>query len=163
MQLSTVENNESEMKKNPEKPTNTTQHKQQTNKQEICTLKENSYHIESCVRKLKALKLETKGYGSILIPLLKDKLPDDLKIVISRKFGGSVWTLDLLLQYLNEELRAQENRSEVMSRSERHEEERFIYSASCYLYTQIESTKCIFCKKNGHTSAKCRKITNSRP
>ena len=66
-------------------------------------------HVESCVRNLKALKLEVKGYGSLLIPLLKEKLPDDLVIVISRKFGSSIWTLDLLLKHLNEELRAQEN------------------------------------------------------
>ena len=62
-------------------------------------------HVESCVRNLKALKLEVRGYGSLLIPLLKEKLPDDLMIVISRKFGSAIWTLDFLLKHLNEELR----------------------------------------------------------
>ena len=51
-------------------------------------------HVESCVRNLKALKLEVKGYGSLLILLLKEKLPDDLVIIISRKFGSSIWTLN---------------------------------------------------------------------
>ncbi|XP_066930926.1 uncharacterized protein [Clytia hemisphaerica] len=87
-------------------------------------------HVESCVRNLKALKLEAKGYGSLLIPILKEKLPDELKIVISRKFGSSIWTLDLLLTYLNEELRAQENcTNSGGGKAERTDESDPLYSA----------------------------------
>ena len=60
--------------------------------------------VESCVRNLKSLKVETSTYGCLLIPILNDRIPDELRVVISRKFGGSMWTLDLLLQYFNEEL-----------------------------------------------------------
>lgn len=116
-------------------------------------------HVESCVRNLKALKLEAQGYGSLLIPILKEKLPDELKIVISRKFGSSIWTLDLLLTYLNEELRAQENcTTSVGSKSERTDESEQLFSASG-LFSNTEKSVCAFCKKN-HGSSKCRKVTN---
>ncbi|XP_065664736.1 uncharacterized protein LOC136086368 [Hydra vulgaris] len=64
--------------------------------------------IEAIVRNLKSLKVETNTYGSLLIPILKDKLPDDLVLLISRKFNGEVWTIDLLLKYIREELNAKE-------------------------------------------------------
>ena len=47
-------------------------------------------HVESCVRNLKSLKLDTTGYGSLLIPILKDRLPDEITMIISRKFGEEV-------------------------------------------------------------------------
>jgi signal-transduction protein with cAMP-binding, CBS, and nucleotidyltransferase domain len=49
-------------------------------------------HVESCVRNLKSLKLDTSGYGSLLIPILKDRLPDEITMIISRKFGEEIWT-----------------------------------------------------------------------
>uniref|UniRef100_A0A7M5WXV2 DUF1758 domain-containing protein n=1 Tax=Clytia hemisphaerica TaxID=252671 RepID=A0A7M5WXV2_9CNID len=118
-------------------------------------------HVESCVRNLKALKLEAKGYGSLLIPILKEKLPDELKIVISRKFGSSIWTLDLLLTYLNEELRALENcTNSGGGKAERTDESDPLYSA-LGLFSNTEKNVCVFCKKS-HSSAKCRKVTNTQ-
>ena len=65
--------------------------------------------IENCVRNLKSLKLETAAYGSLLIPMLKEKLPDELLITISRKFGSDLWDLDTLLNHFNDKLKAYEN------------------------------------------------------
>ena len=71
-------------------------------------------HVESCVRNLKAIKLDSKGYGSLLISLLKDKLPDDFKIVIVRKFGSSVWLLDVFKSDLPTDLHPSWNMREVL-------------------------------------------------
>ena len=57
--------------------------------------------IESFVRNLKSLKIETTTYGFLLIRILKERLPDDLIILISKKFAGELWTLDTLLKYCN--------------------------------------------------------------
>ena len=65
-------------------------------------------HVENCIRKLKALKLDTAGYGSLLIPILKDRLPDEINVIISRQFCGQVWSLDKVMQYFGNELKAQE-------------------------------------------------------
>jgi len=39
--------------------------------------------VENCVRNLKALKIDTPGYGSLLIPILKDRSPEEIMMVIS--------------------------------------------------------------------------------
>ena len=54
-------------------------------------------HIENCVKNVKALKLDSASYGSLLIPILKDRLPDELNMTISRQFGGSIWTLEKVM------------------------------------------------------------------
>ena len=36
------------------------------------------------------------------------KIPDELNMIISRKFSGKVWTLELMLKYFNKELQAKE-------------------------------------------------------
>ena len=41
---------------------------------------------EASVRNLKSLKIETNTYGRFLILILKEKLPDNLILLISRKF-----------------------------------------------------------------------------
>lgn len=43
-------------------------------------------HVDNCIRNLKSLKLDTTRYGSLLIPILKDRLPDEVTMIISRKF-----------------------------------------------------------------------------
>lgn len=48
--------------------------------------------VENCMRNLNALNQDASGYGGLLIPLMKEKLPDDLMMVISRRFGSEIWT-----------------------------------------------------------------------
>ena len=43
------------------------------------TLRKLLDQVESSVRDLKALKIETNSYGQLLVPLLNEKLPNDLK------------------------------------------------------------------------------------
>ena len=130
-------------------------------KDDIKGLRDLYNHVESCVRNLRSLKLETNGYGSLLIPILKQKLPDDLTLLISRKFGSSVWTLEKVLEYFNEELRAQENCFTKPSSSNDKQTEginRFPkYTAR--FDVQNHNYSCVFCKK-GHRSGKCRIVTN---
>jgi len=42
-----------------------------TSKENIKGLRELYNYVESCIRNLRSLKLETKGYGNLLIPILK--------------------------------------------------------------------------------------------
>ena len=58
------------------------------------------------MRNLKSLKIESSTYGYLLIPLLIEKIPDELNMIISRKSSGNVWTLELMLKCFNKELKA---------------------------------------------------------
>ena len=120
--------------------------------------------VENCVRNLKSLKIETSTYGNLLIPLLKEKIPDELNMIISHKFSGSFWTLDLMLKYFNEELQAKEICAPFKKDSEK-DKQRFKdgkYYTGSSLYAESDTknqNKCVYCL-DYHTPSQCKKVTN---
>ena len=93
---------------------------------------------------------------------MKDRLPDEITMIISRKFGGEVWTLDKVLGYFNSELRAQENcaspGSRKMACSEYHKKgDQYTTSG---LFGATSQPKCVYCSKAGHFSSKCQNVSN---
>ena len=54
------------------------------------------------------MNVEAVTHGYLFIPILKPPLPDTLVMIIARKFGENIWTLDLVLKYFYEELIAKE-------------------------------------------------------
>lgn len=121
-------------------------------------------HVENCIRNLKALKLDTSGYGSLLIPILKDRLPDDIKMVIARNFGNNTWTLDKVLEYFNDELTAQENcstQSSTRSQFNEHDKSRKMgYYTTSGLLSQTGKGSCVYCNKDGHFHSKCTNVSS---
>ena len=57
---------------------------------------------------LKTLSVETDTHGSLLVPLINEKLPNDLKLLIARQFDSDVWSLSKMLEYLKKEIEAKE-------------------------------------------------------
>ena len=64
--------------------------------------------VENSVRNLKTLSVEPETYGSLLVPLINEKLPNDMKLLIARQFNSVVWSLSKMLQYLKKETEAKE-------------------------------------------------------
>lgn len=64
--------------------------------------------IETSVRNLKTLNVNTNSYGSLLVPLLNEKIPNDIRIILARKFKEEIWTLDEMLEIILQELAAKE-------------------------------------------------------
>ena len=61
----------------------------------------NMYHqIEISVWSLKSLDIDITTFGSLLVPLLNDKLPSELHVILSRKFENDIWRLDDMLKWL---------------------------------------------------------------
>ena len=64
---------------------------------------------EAQVRSLRPLGLDATSYGPLLIPILLQKLPEELKLVISRQFGGkTTWDIENFLEAFKHELEARE-------------------------------------------------------
>ena len=63
--------------------------------------------VESQVRGLKSLGVELTSYGSLLLSVLFQKLPPDLRLILSREIHEDGWNLDSLL-ILEEEIKAHE-------------------------------------------------------
>lgn len=64
--------------------------------------------IESHVRRLKSLEVALESYGSLLSLVLLNKLPQELRLIISRKTKDDSWSLDHLMKELEQELEARE-------------------------------------------------------
>ena len=64
--------------------------------------------VENSVINLKTLSVEPDTYGSLLVPLINEKLPNDLKLLIARQFDSDVWSWSKVLEYLKKEIEAKE-------------------------------------------------------
>ena len=60
------------------------------NNNDIIGLRQLYDQVESSVRNLKSLAVDTTGYGSLLVPLLIEKLPFSLRQCIARKFENDI-------------------------------------------------------------------------
>ncbi|XP_066923479.1 uncharacterized protein [Clytia hemisphaerica] len=63
--------------------------------------------IETEIRSLDSLGCDSTTYGTMLIPIIMEKLPQDIKLVLSRKFED-VWKLTDIMNELEKELCARE-------------------------------------------------------
>ena len=64
--------------------------------------------ISSHVRSLASLGVETDTFGGLLCPVLINKIPADLQLIISRQVSEADWNLDILMKAIEEEIVARE-------------------------------------------------------
>ena len=64
--------------------------------------------IESNVRSLQNLGFSAEMYGSLLIPIMLAKIPEELKLIISRDMKEETWDFEQLLAIFKSELEAGE-------------------------------------------------------
>ena len=65
--------------------------------------------VESNVRALENLGVSYEQFGSLLVPLILEKLSNMIKLQISRKLGSGNWNVQDFLACVNEEILAREN------------------------------------------------------
>ena len=65
-------------------------------------------HVETQVRSLYNLDITCKSYGPKLVPVLISKLPSELKLLISIKFGKALWDIENILEALQNEIEIRE-------------------------------------------------------
>ena len=54
--------------------------------------------VESSVRNLKSLQMDTNGYRALFVPLLIEKLPFNLRKSIAKTFEDYIWELPEMLR-----------------------------------------------------------------
>ena len=135
------------------------------NSDDVVNLRQLYNDVENCVRNLKCLDVETSTYGCLLVPILKARLPDDLILLISRKFEGNVWTLERLLKFISDELIAKETCGSIFnSKTKSHSNDtskRGQYTANSLLSENREFRKdknrCVYCNSESHSPSQCEK------
>ena len=62
--------------------------------------------IEINVRGLQSLRIKPDLYGCLLVLVIMSKVPEDIRLIISRQFSFEKWTFEVLLKCFKQELEA---------------------------------------------------------
>ena len=76
------------------------------NSKSLCSLYD---QVEGHVRALHTAGVNSNHYGTLLILLILERLPDEIRLEICRKLGTQNWQIDPFMNILKEEINAREN------------------------------------------------------
>ena len=65
--------------------------------------------IESNVRALRSLEINYEHFGPLVVPIISERLPNTIKLQISRKLGKENWNIEQFLSAVNQEITARDN------------------------------------------------------
>lgn len=88
--------------------------------------------IEMNVRSLQALGVKSEMYGSLLIPVIMDKIPEEFRLIISRKMKSETGDITELVAVFKEELEAREKSRFVGGNSSSVEEKPWLKGRRSY-------------------------------
>ena len=115
------------------------------------------------VRGLEALGVRASQYGSLLIPVVMSKLPQDIRLQIARKTSKEVWEISEILDVIRNEVEAREMSDGVkVVQSDKSKFPSKPPSLSTFLVNNgpnKPNIKCVYCSGD-HYSASCAKVAD---
>ena len=111
------------------------------------------------VRGLSSLGIDSKHYGAFLIPVIMQKLPNEVKLIMARNHPGQVWKIQDLSDTIQSEVTARE--ATHISRMPSHKTnttQRPLNPTASSLYAGSQPSKCVYCGGD-HYSSMCTTIT----
>ena len=131
------------------------------------------------INNLKELDVDVSTYGTLLIAIIFDCIPEELRIKISLTFGSEDWNLDGTMDVFKSELEACERsmvisgkplsdcetnyfstQSLINTAKERSSECNFVNRFNKgYLNNKTKVVRCVFCNEK-HLSSRCRNVTD---
>ena len=123
-------------------------------------------HIQINVRFLKSLGTDFAQCGTLFIPMVMAKIPEEIMLQITKKVRKENWELDQVLANLKTELEAREacNQLHVDRQSGSHfksSRSSFSQSTTSAVLSSGGKITCSSCK-NSHQSAKCHVVTDPK-
>ena len=94
---------------------------------------------------------------SLLVPLINDKLPHELLVILAQEFKEGLWSLEGMLQRLKIELEAKE-RSRTLESKLYPPYEKYSTTSSLTVSSNTDNRRCSYCS-GLHPPAKCQKIS----
>ena len=70
------------------------------------------------IRGLEALGVKSEQYGSLLIPIIMAKPPDEIQIQVARNTSQDVWEIDSLLDLIQSKIDAKEMSKKIKAATE---------------------------------------------
>ena len=99
--------------------------------------------IERNARELRSLGINYEHFGSLLVPIILEKLPKTIKLQISRKLGKESRNIEQFLSAINQEITAKENFEYLKQNSFDSKEKSKNFTTSS-LHTQARLKKICF-------------------
>ena len=114
------------------------------------------------IRSLQSLGIESKNYGCILVPVIKNQLPADLRLIIERKFDTNkeYYRLDDFVAILHQEIDARERYgiSSILKKGNGGKGTgQTLHTGDRSKGTKNNSTNCCYCSGK-HASENCKTI-----
>lgn len=105
--------------------------------------------MESQIWVLKSLGVESSSYGSLLLSVLLQKLPSELRLVLNREVSESDWNLDELLKKLEREMEARERASMPTSQTVNKKQGRDPPASTAAAFLSPSTTPhCCYCQQS---------------
>ena len=121
--------------------------------------------VEAHIRGLRALGVPAESYGGLLTSVLMNKLPPEIRLIVSREMTGR-WDLDRVMRVFEQEIDARERASASStsnaSNAPRRAQPRIPTAATLIASNSGPakgSVNCVYCGK-GHPSSACTIITD---
>ena len=118
----------------------------------VRSLRELYDNVEGNVWALENLGFSYEQFSSLLISMISEKLPNMIKLQISRKLGSGNWNVQNFLACINEEIVAREN-YEYLKRDNFEDPK-----PTSTFFTSSNVKCCVFCEKDNHYSNQCKII-----
>ena len=135
------------------------------NDKDLRGLRKLFHEVETSVRNIRTLNVDTSTYGSLLVPLLNEKLSPDLRLRLSRNFENEVWILDNMLEMLKLEVEAKE-RSLTIAIGSNFKNDRTPFHQPDFTTSALSNVavrkQCVYCGLSNHLPHKCLKVTNKQ-
>jgi len=135
-------------------------------------------NIEIHVRGLKTLDIASDSYGNLLMSIIMGKIPQELRLILTRNLEVDNWDIDVMLKSFQVELLARERANNVTVKPQamsfnnnahfsrpthfRPSFNRNVPTAATFIVNESESTSnCTYCKSTSHISKNCNIFTTA--
>ena len=110
--------------------------------------------IESNVRALESTGIDKQTLGPMLIPIVLEKLPNVVRLHLSRTLGSNTWDITEFLKAINDEILARENFDYLKGPETENSKKR-----SSMNFGGAQRKFCRFCQSKEHYSDQCTVVT----
>ena len=114
--------------------------------------------VESQVRCLKSLGVPASTYGSLFSSVLMHKLPQELRLIVSRHVSEDEWTLDAIMTVADQEVSARERALGTSCQGLKNTTKDPV-TVNSFLTSGSGPPKCSYCRQS-HASSSCRTVVD---
>ena len=117
--------------------------------------------ISSHVRSLSAMNVQEDSYGNLLCPVLINKTPPELQLILSRKVSEEDWNLQTLMAAIEEEVIARKRLGQSQPKAPVHKGHSKPPPTAVTLVTKglpTSAPRCCYCDQM-HSPIECTEVT----